>query len=485
MKTIKSLRPLKNLHHLTIASNPLCEIPHYFLYIIYQIPSLSQLDDKELDESIRNEAKDRFYKEELDELELKFNKMNQENKELKEKLELANSTLEQLTQDYQKSQFNVENLKKENEVMQVDLKTKTKLLDSKTSELIHLSEILYQIQQKLAFFNIDSQFDVSHLKEILQGYDGKGSNAMESSYIGKSYFEKLKMVQDEAETASVNHHDMELLYNHKVIHDKSKSLSNGKNVILNEKSIIQNDLKKLEDDINAHNDSLLQDNVNPFEIQCKIESLQQEKANKELSLQELEKKIKELEHKLLWVESKRNLLSPLDQSIDLNKFNYENDKDFIIKSLKFDLEEKDVDITYMNTQIEKSSRNTQHVDSDLSYNALSELDYKYIKMVKSMIQHFDKSETDPTSMDEACHTGTCNIINTIEELTNRPTEDDISILHHLKVTNFYSIEEEDDENKTKLGTKLRNQAIFLYHQLSRKVNQIKELKSQGFLENVI
>lgn len=485
LKSIKALRRLANLHYLTISSNPLCDIPHYFLYIVYQVPTLSQLDDNEIDDSIRNEAKERFYKEEMDELEQKVIKMTKENKELKEKYEQTSTTLEQLSDDYQKSQFEVENLRKENETFKVDLNTKTKLLDKKTEELIHVSEILYQIQQQLAFYNIDNQFDVSHIQEILKGYNGKDLNVTESPYIGKSYFEKLKMNQSEvSEPSSISQNDKELLYKHKIIHQRLKTLKNDKDNILNDKLSIQNSLNELDDKIEEYNNNLLQEDVNPFEIQRDIESLYQEKALKKLKLDEIENMINELERKIIWLQSKRDLLSKLDEDIDLDQLQLENDKDFLIESLKFDLEERDMDIKYMNKN-HKTSQNTQISVDNSTYNALVELEERHINMVKNMIQHFDKNESNPTSMDETCHTGTCNIINTLEELSNRPTDDDIAILHHLKVTNFYSIEEDDNENKTNLGIKLRNQAIFLYHQLSRKVNQIKELKSQGFLKDVI
>lgn len=65
---IRKLRTLANLTFLTVAGNPLCDMPHYRLYIIYHLRGLDVLDGKRITQEERLEAERRFDQQEVDAL---------------------------------------------------------------------------------------------------------------------------------------------------------------------------------------------------------------------------------------------------------------------------------------------------------------------------------------------------------------------------------------------------------------------------------
>jgi len=60
MSELAKLKPLPDLTELTVAENPLCQIPHCRLYLIFHIRTLQVLDSQPVTEQERRNARDRF-----------------------------------------------------------------------------------------------------------------------------------------------------------------------------------------------------------------------------------------------------------------------------------------------------------------------------------------------------------------------------------------------------------------------------------------
>ena len=60
MSEINKLRPLRDLTQLTIAENPVTQIPHCRAYIIFILRTLSTLDGQNIAQQERDSADSRF-----------------------------------------------------------------------------------------------------------------------------------------------------------------------------------------------------------------------------------------------------------------------------------------------------------------------------------------------------------------------------------------------------------------------------------------
>lgn len=99
------MRGLPNLTYLTVAGNPLCDMPHYRPYIIYHLRSLDVLDGKRISQEERAEADRRFDQQEVDAL-------HTEVYELREKYEQLQDEHNKSLNDLQNSQVKDDQLLK-------------------------------------------------------------------------------------------------------------------------------------------------------------------------------------------------------------------------------------------------------------------------------------------------------------------------------------------------------------------------------------
>ncbi|VDI37859.1 Hypothetical predicted protein, partial [Mytilus galloprovincialis] len=159
LSELAKLKPIPDLTQLTVAENPLSQLPHSRMYIIFHIRCLETLDSQNVTEQERQYAKDRFEQDEVERLE--------------KQLEQEETKIKKLTADKNKSvqessflKGTEEEMKKRERMymermqeMEKELETKNGLLSKKTKELNKACEKHYQLEQELAFHKIDSKFD--------------------------------------------------------------------------------------------------------------------------------------------------------------------------------------------------------------------------------------------------------------------------------------------------------------------------------------
>uniref|UniRef100_A0A452GVW7 Uncharacterized protein n=1 Tax=Gopherus agassizii TaxID=38772 RepID=A0A452GVW7_9SAUR len=201
---IAKLKPLKDLTSLFLADNPVVNLPHYRLYIIFHLRSLENLDGQPVTNHDRQEALERFNLEEIEKLEKDLEKTIKEMEDLKTK---QFEVLEQLQhQDEVNRSLKQKTLQQKQiyKELERDLDTKNELsyillsigallhalpqLKQKTMELTRACQKQYELEQELAFYKIDAKFEpLSYFPlENVELDDVPG----ESPYIGKARYKR-------------------------------------------------------------------------------------------------------------------------------------------------------------------------------------------------------------------------------------------------------------------------------------------------------
>ncbi|XP_063423484.1 centriolin-like isoform X6 [Mytilus trossulus] len=196
LSELAKLKPIPDLTQLTVAENPLSQLPHSRMYIIFHIRCLETLDSQNVTEQERQYAKDRFEQDEVERLE--------------KQLEQEETKIKKLTADKNKSvqessflKGTEEEMKKRERMymermqeMEKELETKNGLLSKKTKELNKACEKHYQLEQELAFHKIDSKFD-SLGKSPQRYHDDDDSGQLdESPYLGRARFKANQFSRD-------------------------------------------------------------------------------------------------------------------------------------------------------------------------------------------------------------------------------------------------------------------------------------------------
>ena len=158
-KSFQALENLTNLGSLKLENNPFCATTEYWeSLVVYKVPTLSELDGKELTSSDHKEAHERFGKMETDRLWAALEKTSNDlvtEKALEKELRDQNEKL--ATQNKQLSQWKTENEQKLAE-FQRETENNNDLLVQKTKEMNKLLDKNYELEQELAFFKIDKKF---------------------------------------------------------------------------------------------------------------------------------------------------------------------------------------------------------------------------------------------------------------------------------------------------------------------------------------
>uniref|UniRef100_A0A8B9GVD4 Centriolin n=1 Tax=Astyanax mexicanus TaxID=7994 RepID=A0A8B9GVD4_ASTMX len=205
----KKLRSLKSLNlqnnrifspaydytSFTFPHNPVSELAHYRLFLIFHLRSLELLDGEQISQHEREQAHQRFYTEELERLEQELEKRGAEMEQLQREKTSALEELEQ-QEKLQKSLWEQsEEQQQHQEELERELDTKSKLLKQKTTELTRACQKQYELEQELAFHKIDAKFEPlpfypSHEEPVPN----------ESPYIGKAFHKRSMLSQDAIDT---------------------------------------------------------------------------------------------------------------------------------------------------------------------------------------------------------------------------------------------------------------------------------------------
>ncbi|ESP04370.1 hypothetical protein LOTGIDRAFT_136351, partial [Lottia gigantea] len=198
LSEVSKLKSLSDLSTLDISENPLAEISHHRLYIIFHLKPLETLDGQQVLQTERSTAQERFAQDEVEKLEQQLEEQETRNRHLEEshnksvhELSAKDTSAAELKLKDQQSREKIKNLEQE-------LKIREDLLKRKTSDLNKASEKHYQLEQELAFFKIDSKFDsLGERPPASLDQSGDDSGLIgESPYIGKARYRSNQYAQE-------------------------------------------------------------------------------------------------------------------------------------------------------------------------------------------------------------------------------------------------------------------------------------------------
>ncbi|KAK6196054.1 hypothetical protein SNE40_001351 [Patella caerulea] len=198
LSEITKLKSLSDLHQLDYGKNPLVELPHHRLFIIFQLCTVELLDGQKVSKEERKTAQERFAQEEMGKLEQMLEVEEKKNKTLEEthrksasEISVRNATAVQYKMKDKESQEKIKDLEQE-------LKVKEDLLKKKTTDLTKASEKHYQLEQELAFFKIDSKFDSLGKRPLVNVNESGDDSGLigESPYIGKARYSSNQYAQE-------------------------------------------------------------------------------------------------------------------------------------------------------------------------------------------------------------------------------------------------------------------------------------------------
>ncbi|XP_018420154.1 PREDICTED: centriolin [Nanorana parkeri] len=194
LQDVSRLKTLKDLTSLFLADNPIANLPHYRLFIIFHLRSLNVLDGQPITNQERQEAHERFNMEEVEKLEKDMEKKMKEIEELQgQKAKVLNELHHQdelnksLRQEAQQHKKNSKELERE-------MDTKKELLKQKTLELTRACQKQYELEQELAFYKIDAKFEP--LGYLTSEEMDAEVTPDESPYIGKARYKRNLYAQE-------------------------------------------------------------------------------------------------------------------------------------------------------------------------------------------------------------------------------------------------------------------------------------------------
>ncbi|XP_035642272.1 centriolin isoform X8 [Oncorhynchus keta] len=217
---LSRLKPLKNLTELTLAENPIANLPHYRLFLVFHLRSLETLDGQPISQEEREQAPQRFQMEEIERLEQDLECRVAEIGKLQSKQVAAVEELEQ--QEELIDQLQLKSLQQQHcqAQQEQELDTKTKLLFSrplvdpflkppslpaplldaicqlkqKTVELTRACQKQYELEQELAFQKIDAKFEPY---PYYPDHELEAESLLEESpYIGKARHKRNTVASD-------------------------------------------------------------------------------------------------------------------------------------------------------------------------------------------------------------------------------------------------------------------------------------------------
>ncbi|KAF6026022.1 CNTRL [Bugula neritina] len=190
LQEVRKLRGLANLTFFSIAHNPLCDLPHYRLYIIFHLQSLDVLDGRRITSEERMEANRRFDQDEVQALHAEVYEIRSKYETLQEEHDKSLRDLENSQQnDSQRVRASRENERKIKD-LRAELMAKEEMIGRKQAELSRANQKHYELEQELAFYKIDTKFTSLHKKPDTPSVAEDGDSLMESPYIGKSQHAK-------------------------------------------------------------------------------------------------------------------------------------------------------------------------------------------------------------------------------------------------------------------------------------------------------
>ncbi|KAJ8413878.1 hypothetical protein AAFF_G00064760 [Aldrovandia affinis] len=195
---ISMLKPLKNLTELLLAENPVSNLPHCRLFLVFHLRALERLDGQVITQQERELAHQRFHMEEVERLEQELEARLGEVESLREEQAVAMEELEHQGALNQSLQCQRQKQQQCQAEVERELETKNQLLKQKTMELTRACQKQYELEQELAFHKIDAKFEpLPYYPD--QELESEGAFPGESPYIGKAWHKRNALALETVE----------------------------------------------------------------------------------------------------------------------------------------------------------------------------------------------------------------------------------------------------------------------------------------------
>ncbi|KAG9354507.1 hypothetical protein JZ751_001217 [Albula glossodonta] len=210
---ISKLKPLKNLTELLLCENPVSNLPHCRLFLVFHLRALERLDGQIITQEEREMAYQRFHMEEVERLEQELEAQLGEMESLREEQTIALQELEQQEALNRKLQCQSQEQQHSRAELERELETKNQLLKQKTMELTRACQKQYELEQELAFHKIDAKFEpLPYYPD--QELELEGPLPGESPYIGKARHKRNALTVESVEPegqwqATLGHMDID------------------------------------------------------------------------------------------------------------------------------------------------------------------------------------------------------------------------------------------------------------------------------------
>ncbi|PVD21840.1 hypothetical protein C0Q70_17642 [Pomacea canaliculata] len=198
LSEMAKLKTIPDLIHIDIKGNPLSELPHARLFLVFHLRCMETLDSQAVTSLEREQAQSRFSLDEVQNLERQLEQGESRYRQLEESHN--RSEQERSQQEVSQNQLlqRQQDIKEQLQQLQRELAAKDDLLKQKTTELNRACEKHYQLEQELAFHKIDSKFKelgtAPPLQQNLSSDDG--GLLSESPYIGRARFHANQMAEE-------------------------------------------------------------------------------------------------------------------------------------------------------------------------------------------------------------------------------------------------------------------------------------------------
>nr|XP_043882959.1 centriolin isoform X2 [Solea senegalensis] len=178
---VSRLRSLKSLSELSVIGNPASSLTHSRLFLLYHLRTLDRLDDLPVSQEERGHAYQRFNTEELERLQWEVDSSQSQLSRLQLEQQAAITQLHQQEETNQTLTAQTQKQQHAHTLLEQELHTKSQLLEKTTAELTRAFHRLYELEQELTFYKLDTKLSP------LPYCSSQGVDAVaESPYIGKA-----------------------------------------------------------------------------------------------------------------------------------------------------------------------------------------------------------------------------------------------------------------------------------------------------------
>ncbi|XP_026177590.1 centriolin isoform X2 [Mastacembelus armatus] len=180
---VSRLRSLSSLSDLSVSGNPASSLPHSRLFLLYHLRTLDRLDNLQVTQEERGHAHQRFNAEELERLQREVDSSQSELSRLQREQQAAVTRLHQQEETNRTLTAQTQTQHHTHTLLEQQLHTKSQLLEKTRAELTRAFHRLYELEQELTFYKIDTKLSPLPPCSV---QEADTDSVAESPYIGKA-----------------------------------------------------------------------------------------------------------------------------------------------------------------------------------------------------------------------------------------------------------------------------------------------------------